>query len=115
MENDFEEYETQDIDQDAAKSYYIPYNFEIINEDIYELIKKEEFFENFNEKIEKQICYQILFWNNHIIIKNKASEKFEGKDDYSNELLFYKKNIEKENNKDGHLLEYILNFEIMKK
>ena len=105
------EIETKEIEQDLAQAYDIPYDFEIIDEDIYQLLKKEEFLENFNEKIEEQLCYQILFGNNQIIIKNKASEKFEDKDNYSNELLFYEKNYVKENNNDIYLLEFILNFE----
>jgi len=105
------EIETKDIEQDLARAYDIPYKFEIIDEDIYQLLKKEEFLENFNEKIENQLCYQILFGNNQIIIKNKASEKFEDKDNYSNELLFYEKNDIKENNNDNYLLEFILNYE----
>ena len=105
------EIETKDIEQDLARAYDIPYKFEIIDEDIYQLLKKEEFLENFNEKIENQLCYQILFGNNQIIIKNKASEKFEDKDNYSNELLFYEKNDIKENNDDNYLLEFILNYE----
>ena len=103
--------ETLEPEQDITQLYEIPSEFEIINEDIYELLKKEEFLENFNEKIENQLCYEILFGNNQIIIKNKASENFEEKDDYSNELLFYEKNEKKENNNDDYILQYILNFE----
>ena len=105
------EMETKEIEQNLVQAYDIPYNFEIITEDIYELLKKEEFFENFNEKIEEQLCYQILFGNNQIIIRNKASDKLEEKNNYCNELLFYEKNEEKENNNDNYLLEFILNFE----
>ena len=105
------EMETLEVEQELAQSYDIPYEFEIINEDIYDLIKKEEFLENFTEKIEKQLCYQVLFGNKYVIIKNKGSEKFEEKDYYSNELLFYKKKTENKNNNDVYLLEYILNFE----
>ena len=105
------EIETQEVEQYLAQSYDIPYEFEIINEDIYELLKKEEFLENFTDKIENQLRYQILFGNKKIIIKNKGSEKFEEKDEYSNELLFYEKNEGSENNNDDYILEFILNFE----
>ena len=109
--------ETPEEGGDIDLSYYTPYEFEIINEDIYELLRKEEFIENFDEKIEKQICYQILFGNNQLIIKNKANKKFAEKDVYSNELLIYTENGEiqddKKSNKinDDFTLEYILSFE----
>ena len=105
------EMETLEVEQDLAQSYDIPYEFEIINEDIYKLLKKEQFLENFTEKIENQLCYQILFGYGKIIIKNKSSAKFEEKEEYSNELLFYEKINEKENNNDDYKLEFILNFE----
>ena len=103
--------ETVEPEQDLTQSYEVPSEFEIINEDIYELLKKEEFLENFDEKIENQLCYQILFGNKKMIIKNKASENYEERDDYSNELLFYTKNVQNENNNDDYILEFILNFE----
>ena len=103
--------ETLEPEQDLTQSYEVPSEFEIINEDIYELLKKEEFLENFDEKIENQLCYQILFGNKRMIIKNKASENYEERDDYSNELLFYTKNVQNENNNDDYILEFILNFE----
>ena len=103
--------ETVEPEQDLTQSYEVPSEFEIINEDIYELLKKEEFLENFDEKIENQLCYQILFGNKRMIIKNKASENYEERDDYSNELLFYTKNVQNENNNDDYILEFILNFE----
>ena len=103
--------ETLEPEQDLTQSYEVPSEFEIINEDIYELLKKEEFLENYDEKIENQLCYQILFGNKWMIIKNKASENFEEKDDYSNELLFYRKNVQNENNNENYLLQFILNFE----
>ena len=100
-----EEYETKTGEEDIDILYNIPYEFEIINEDIYELIKKEEFFENYSEENENKICYQILLGNEQIIIKNKLSQKFEEKDNYSNELLFFTQ----EN--DEYDLKYILSFE----
>ena len=104
--------ETVEPEQELTQSYEVPSEFEIINEDIYELLKKEEFLENFDEKLENQLCYQILFGNKWMIIKNKSSENFEEKDDYSNELLFYRKNVQNDNDiNDDYILGFILNFE----
>ena len=83
--------ETKEPEEDANKSFYIPSEFEIINKDIYELLIKEEFYEKYNEEIDKKLCYQILLGNGEIIIKNKTSEQYGEKDNYSNEILFYKK------------------------
>ena len=105
------ETKTKIIEQVLANSYDIPYEFEIINADIYELLKKEEFFENFSEEIENQLCYQILFGNNQIIIKNKESKNVGTKNNNPNELLFYSKKDEKENYNDNYILEFALSFE----
>ena len=104
--------ETSVVEEVDGKVYYIPYEFEIITEDIFELIKKEEFFEKYNEEIENQICYQILFGNKQIIIKNIRNPKFEEKDVFSNELLFYEnEDINKDITNLDSNLRFILNFE----
>ena len=108
--------ETKEPEEDANKSFYIPSEFEIINKDIYELLIKEEFFEKYNEDVDKKLCYQILLGNGEIIIKNKTSEQYGEKDNYSNEILFYKKyNENEEKNQDivneEYILKYILNYE----
>ena len=72
-----EELETKEPEQDIDSSYNIPHQFEIVNEEIFEMIKKEEFLEKYDEEIEKQLCYQVLFGNKNIIIKNKLNQKFE--------------------------------------
>ena len=104
-----EELETKEPEQDIDSSYNIPHHFEIVNEEIFEMIKKEEFLEKYDEEIEKQLCYQVLFGNKNIIIKNKLNQKFEEKNNYSNELLFYE--INKDDLYDDDNLKYIINFE----
>ena len=106
-----EELETKDEEVDVDKSYNVPFEFEIINEDIYELLKKEEFLEKYKEEVENKICFQILLGKEQIIIKNKLNKQFEEKNIYSNELLFYEKTIDGENNNNNYKLQYILSYE----
>lgn len=106
-----EELETKDEEVDVDKSYNVPFEFEIINEDIYELLKKEEFLEKYKEEVENKICFQILLGKEQIIIKNKLNKQFEEKNVYSNELLFYEKTIDGENNDNNYKLQYILSYE----
>ena len=86
----------------------IPNDFELINEDIYELFTKEEFFYDKIEKHQKEIFYEILFGNNQIIIKNKIN--VENEDDFLNCYLIYVYNKENQN-EDKYSLKYILDYE----
>ena len=108
MENDIE-LETKDVEDDIENSYNIPSEFEIINYDIYDLLIKEKFLEQFNEEIENKLCYQILLGNRQVIIKNKASKDIKEKDIFLNELLIFEKN--KNDNNGTYILKYILNYE----
>ena len=87
------EMETLEVEQDLAQSYDIPYEFEIINEDIYKLLKKEEFLENFTEKIDKQLCYQVLLGNKYVIIKIKEVKNLRKKIIIQMNYYFIKKNL----------------------
>ena len=99
--------------------YFTPYEFCIINKDIFELLEKEEFFFNMNDNIKNSIKFEILIGNGKIIIKNKKTEnkdqKINEKLNYSNEYLIYvdNKRIKFENEDDpekdeSFILYYIL-------
>jgi hypothetical protein len=56
--------------------YNTPEEFELINKDIYELLKKEEFFYNMNKNIKNSLSYEVLLGNNQIIkLKIKKKKK----------------------------------------
>ena len=104
-------------------SYNIPLNFEIVNEDIYKLLIKEEFFYNMNDNIEESLAYKILLGDNQIIIKNKVNKKNKDKNLILNNYLIYiynndfeleqnEQNNEKNNKQqDRYILKYILNYD----
>ena len=52
----------------------IPYGFEIITEDIFELLIQEKFFFNLNDIVINKIKFKGLIGNNQIIIKIKYVE-----------------------------------------
>ena len=94
-------------------------NYYFINNEIFELLKQEEFFLNMNEKVKNKIEYQILIGNNRIMIKNKALDEENLKYYYTNEYLVYidrKETIkyiddeDLQNNNDDYILYYILNY-----
>ena len=95
-----------------------PSKFYLINDDILELLKKEEFFFNINEEVIIKIEYHILLGNDKMIIRNKASDNNDSKFNYTNEYLFYidkeekEKYLEDEEVRDTELyvLYYILNY-----
>ena len=96
-----EEYETPDGDQNYGNKqiFNIPFKFNLINEDLYKLLIKEEFFYNLEDIVKDILSFDVLIGNNQIIIKNKPSEKNENKFKYSNEYLIYTlKNKREENN-----------------
>ena len=110
------------------EKFVIPVKYNLINEDLYKLLIKEEFFYNIDDKIEDIISFDILIGNSQIVIKNKATEENEEKFEYSNEYLIYTlKNKKEENNKkankdlenkenededeDKFALRYILNYD----
>ena len=110
--------EYEDENKDNEETFYIPIEFSLINEDLYRLLIKEEFFYNLDDKIEDIMSFDVLIGNNQIIIKNKAAKENEEKFKYSNEYLIYTlKNIKEENNKNGNefsdkfILRYILNYD----
>ena len=79
----------------------------MINEDIYVLLSKEEFFYNNIEENKDKIFYEILFGNNQIIIKNKNNEN-----NFLNTYLIYIYNNKYQNqNKENYFLKYILDYE----
>ena len=94
--------------EESNTSIEIPDEFELINEDIYELLSKEEFFYNNIEEDKDKIFYEILFGNNQIIIKNKNNENNEN--NFLNTYLIYIYNNEYQN-KEKYLLKYILDYE----
>ena len=104
--------------KDTDISYDVPSNFYLINEDIYNLLKKEDFFYNINEDIENKISYDILFGNNQIIMKNKLNEKLNPLQKFLNNFLIYfeENKISNEqiknkiDNNDNYILKYILNY-----
>ena len=94
--------------EESNTSIEIPDEFELINEDIYELLSKEEFFYNNIEEDKDKILYEILFGNNQIIIKNKNNENNEN--NFLNTYLIYIYNNEYQN-KEKYFLKYILDYE----
>ena len=100
--------ETLDPEQDNIY-YNFPNEFEIINEDIFKLLMKEEFFYNINEDLKDKLYYEILLGNNQIIIKNKYNE--ENKNSYLYNYLIYTLNEDCNNEKNKkYILKYILNY-----
>jgi len=112
------------------QKFIIPFKYELLNEDLYRLLIKEEFFYNLDDKIGDIISFDVLIGNSQIIIKNKATEENEEKFKYSNEYLIYDlKNKNEENNikdyknkdnkeqnkengdEDKFILKYILNYD----
>ena len=129
MENNNETSDGNQIN-DNKQTFIIPVKYNLINEDLYKLLIKEEFFDNLDGKIGDIISFDALIGNSQIIIKNKATEENEEKFKYSNEYLIYglKNKIEdnnikdyqnknnKEQNKengddDKFILKYILNYD----
>ena len=109
-----EEYQLTEEPELVKNELNIPTEFYIINEDIFELLKKEQFFYNLNNDIMDEIKYKILIGNNNLIIKNQQNDS---DDNYSNEYLIYtdknKINIdEKDSNEihDSFILYYILKY-----
>ena len=109
-ENKSFEYNGPSEEEQQNLPFFIPNEFELINEDIFELLMKEEFFYNMNDKIKKILSYEVLFGNNQIIIKNKLDEKFPNLYEYFYNYLIYVKNDDN-NNDDKYILKYILNYE----
>ena len=88
-ENQKDDVIQETIDPEGRNTFIdIPNDFELINEDIYELFTKEEFFYDKIEKYQKEIFYELLFGNNQIIIKNKIN--VENEDDFLNCYLIRK-------------------------
>ena len=112
--------ENLDYEQDTLEpeemeiDYNIPISFEIINEDIYKLLIKEDFLFNINDNITEQLSYKILFGNNQIIIRSKLDKNKEDADAFSklNKYLIYSYDKELKNNynNDKYILKYILNY-----
>ena len=108
-ENTNNDYIQETIEPEESNTFIeIPDEFELINEDIYELLSKEEFFYNNIEEDKDKILYEILFGNNQIIIKNKNNENNEN--NFLNNYLIYIYNNEYQN-KEKYFLKYILDYE----
>ena len=113
-----DEYQLTEEPEIAQEDLNIPYEFYIINQDIFELLIKEKFFYNMNKDIIDELKYEILIGNNNQIIKNKPIDSTYTKYNYYNEFLIYidknkisvsKKDYSKEL-KDPFILYYILNY-----
>ena len=105
-------------DNDNKEVLSIPIEYNLVNEDLYKLLIKEDFFYNMDDNIEDITSFEVLIGNNQIIIKNKANEENEEKLKYSNEYLFYILKNKKEENRenedevnDNFILKYILNYD----
>ena len=105
--------------KDTDINYDVPTDFYLINEDIYNLLKREDFFYNMNEEIENKISYDILFGNNQIIMKNKLNKENTFLFKFLNNFLIYfeEHKIENEQIKNNNIdnnnfysLKYILNY-----
>ena len=108
-ENTNNDYIQETIEPEESNTFIeIPDEFELINEDIYELLSKEEFFYNNIEEDKDKILYEILFGNDQIIIKNKKNENNEN--NLLNNYLIYIYNNENQN-KEKYFLKYILDYE----
>ena len=98
------------IKSQNEKEYFIPFEFILINQDIYELLKEEEFFYNMNDEIGNEINYKILIGNNNLIILNKNI------DSKNDECIVFEKDKKNFNQKgeqvenDRIKLLYILNY-----
>ena len=93
------EQETVELEED--EKYSFPSNFNLIDEDLFNLLIKEEFFINVDDKLKEALSFNALIGNNQIIINNKKTEKNVEKFKYSHEYLFYSKNEENNEGKDN--------------
>ena len=116
--NDNKEYLQETIENEENTLFIeIPTNFVIINEDIFDLLKKEEFFYNKKEDNKDALLYEILLGNNQIIIKNTQKEKKSNENQFLNSYLIYINNIkQKESNEKieenfNYTLKYILDYD----
>ena len=94
--------------------YEIPEDFELINEDIFELLMKEEFFYNMNEEIKDKLSYDVLLGNNQIVIKNKLNDNKIEVYNFFNYLIFtINKDFNNEQNTQiqKYILKFILDYE----
>ena len=117
-ENVNNEFQQETTKPETDKKIEVPINFDLVNEDIFELLIKEEFFYNKLEKNKEKFFYEILLGNNQIIIKNKINEKNIDVDKFVNNFLIYEinKDFQNENNKKNednnkYNIKFILNFE----
>ena len=117
VNNEYQQ-ETIEPDEEDIKLVEVPANFDLVNEDIFELLIKEEFFFNKLEKNKDKLFFEILYGNNQILIKNKINEKNIDVDQFVNNYLIYvaNKDFQNENNKenennDKYTIKYILYFD----
>ena len=104
--------------EEIKKIIEVPINFDLINEDIFELLIKEEFFYNKIEKNKEKLLYEILIGNNQIIIKNKINQKNIDINQILNHYLIYviNKDFQTEKNKQKedcykYFIKYILDYD----
>ena len=95
----------------------IPYGFEIITEDIFELLIQEKFFFNLNDIVINKIKFKGLIGNNQIIIKSKYVEQNGDIPKYLNRYFFYidknkiMNDLDEFDKEDTCVIYYILDFE----
>jgi hypothetical protein len=100
--------EQETLEHEEKEIFNQPINFNLIDEDLFNLLMKEKFFINVDDNLKEELSFNVLIGNNQIIINNKKTENDEEKFKYSYEYLFYSKNGRDDENK--YDLQYILNF-----
>ena len=94
----------------------IPTEFELIDEETFKLLMQEEFFINFDDNIKDKLQYLVMFGNNTVIIKNKNINKIERLKAFKEYLIFSKKSLKKNINKeeniqnDSLIIDYLLDY-----
>ena len=113
-----EDNEGKAVEHEGNDCLLIPYGFEIITDDIYELLLQEKFF-ILNDNIKNKIKYKLLIGNNQIILKNVIIDDEGNIINHINNYFFYieknkKINSLRENDwdkNDPFIIYYVLNYE----
>ena len=113
-----EDNEGKAVEHEGNDCLLIPYGFEIITDDIYELLLQEKFF-ILNDNIKDKIKYKLLIGNNQIILKNVIIDDEGNIINHINNYFFYieknkKINSLRENDwdkNDPFIIYYVLNYE----
>jgi len=99
--------EQETLEAEEEEYFGYPINFNLIDEDLFNLLMKEEFFINVDDNLKEELSFNVLIGNNQIIINNKKTEDNEEKFKYSYEYLFYIR--KEEDNENKYDLQYIIN------